>query len=214
MLPIEDVAKGGSRIKEQHQVVITDGFGVFGEKRAPIEINSDLVARLPHREDFESAIGCRVMNCVFLGFLDCDAMHDLFEDCGRLSRIFENIGHDRRLNFVFRDLGGIFRAAGGIYEIADIVLRNENVQMSAFAVDSGLNVQIGDLPHFFARPPQGPSEDRDSEGGDSRPSLWRTLIQQFYARDYDAFANGAVIIIGVFLIAVTAAAYSARRDQQ
>jgi hypothetical protein len=35
VLPIENVAKGGGGIKEQHQIVITKGLGILGKEASP-----------------------------------------------------------------------------------------------------------------------------------------------------------------------------------
>ncbi len=67
-------------------------------------------------------------------------------------------------------------------------------------------------PETIGRKPESAGKNGDGEGSYSRPKFWRLLTQPFYARNYDAFASGAVIVICTFLIAITAAAWTTRRN--
>ena len=71
-----------------------------------------------------------------------------------------------------------------------------------------------DSPHFLAGEPQRQRENSNSDSGKNRPDFWLRLTRPFYAGDYDAFANGAVIVIGGFLISLLATVFATRRNQQ
>jgi hypothetical protein len=70
------------------------------------------------------------------------------------------------------------------------------------------------VPKLVGGAPQSQSEESDGNGSKRRPDFWGHLNQPFCARNYDAFANGAIVLIGAFLIAVGATVFAARGEQQ
>jgi hypothetical protein len=65
---------------------------------------------------------------------------------------------------------------------------------------SGVSGYFGDIPHFFAGQPKSHSKGGNGNGSEGRPDFRLDITQQFYARDYDAFTRGAIILFGAIVI--------------
>jgi hypothetical protein len=81
-------------------------------------------------------------------------------------------------------------------------------------VPRSANCSVGSAQHTLGGQPECQSESSNRNRGERRPNFWLNIPQQFYARDYDAFARGAIIVVGGIFIILFAAVFATRRDQQ
>jgi len=147
--------------------------------------------------------------------LGIDAIHD--SDGSPVIEEFESDDSPAVINqpFVTFTVDGIKESQSCFNKKVSPLYRWESISGSFCGIGGtpcGVRRYASNPPEFFARAPQRPGEQGHGESSKRSPSFWRTVTQPFHARDYDSFANGAIIVIGVFLIAITAASASARRN--
>jgi hypothetical protein len=122
------------------------------------------------------------------------------------------------LNKQIRPLGfheGAGVAIRGVGSSRSLAIRNARLAcLNCGDLPASSDLPFTRTPEFVRGVPECCSEDSNGERRNSGPNLWRRLTQPFYARDYYAFTDGAVIVVGVYLIAIAAAAFATRRDEQ
>jgi len=154
---------------------------------------------------------------------DAGSINVLIEHTGRVlpsSRFADDISNGLGVD-LNEQVGAL-----GAHESASIFTGSIGGFSGFFIGNAGLaRLDCGDLsrcfdlpfsrtPEFVGRVPKRAGENCDGERSEGRPKFWRLFTQPFYARDYDAFASGAVIVVATFLLAVTAAAWATRREKK
>jgi hypothetical protein len=132
----------------------------------------------------------------------------------RFSSVFKNNTNSVVLNWAGNNTVGSHRVEAAKLLHQNLFDRNISTQFTDSGSLGVLKGSVGDAPHFVGGQPKGPSEDSNSNGSEHRPKFWRLFAQPFYARNYDAFASGTIIVVWAFLIAVSATAWATRGYQQ
>ena len=100
---------------------------------------------------------------------------------------------------------------GGIGGPSSLFIRSARLAcLNCSNLSAGFDLPLARVPKLVSGNPESPGENGDENGRKSRPKIWGLLTQPFYARDYNTFASGAVIVFISFLVAVSAGAWATR----